>query len=270
MLCFLFVSLSDEKDKFKFSEHLALDIVENMLSDTSSMNTLHRAINYFLFSCNASECRWLMHAIIRAIFEWFLHMYYNGNLFLKLICLQKQSGPTKETGAFARNVAKFVAGNEQVWSESGPVCRSSRILHGKIVAHRTGAYNFCHFKWLYLKLCISHMYKFSDASTVDESPSSSENTKRSFNRTSKFLYLQVHTYIFWNISDMYEFWDFLCSSLSTMLEFDGYYLESSPCLVCNNPEVPFTVFHHCSLLMFIQISLETYNIFTRRTSSWTR
>ena len=26
-----------------------------------------------------------------------------------------------------------------------------------------------------------------------------------------------------------------------MVDFDGYYLESDPCLVCNNPEVPYTV-----------------------------
>jgi len=25
------------------------------------------------------------------------------------------------------------------------------------------------------------------------------------------------------------------------VEFDGFYLESDPCLVCNNPEVPFSV-----------------------------
>ena len=29
--------------------------------------------------------------------------------------------------------------------------------------------------------------------------------------------------------------------LSGYVEFDGYYLESDPCLVCNNPEVPFQV-----------------------------
>ncbi|XP_065191781.1 E3 ubiquitin-protein ligase UBR4-like isoform X2 [Sycon ciliatum] len=29
--------------------------------------------------------------------------------------------------------------------------------------------------------------------------------------------------------------------LSDMVDFDGYYLESDPCLVCNNPETPFTV-----------------------------
>lgn len=32
-----------------------------------------------------------------------------------------------------------------------------------------------------------------------------------------------------------------CSTLSGLVEFDGFYLESDPCLVCNNPEVPFSV-----------------------------
>ena len=32
----------------------------------------------------------------------------------------------------------------------------------------------------------------------------------------------------------------LYNSLASLVEFDGYYLESEPCLVCNNPEVPFT------------------------------
>lgn len=31
------------------------------------------------------------------------------------------------------------------------------------------------------------------------------------------------------------------STLSGLVEFDGFYLESDPCLVCNNPEVPFSV-----------------------------
>ncbi|KFM56803.1 E3 ubiquitin-protein ligase UBR4, partial [Stegodyphus mimosarum] len=30
------------------------------------------------------------------------------------------------------------------------------------------------------------------------------------------------------------------NSLQGLVEFDGYYLESEPCLVCNNPEVPYT------------------------------
>ncbi|XP_028980055.2 E3 ubiquitin-protein ligase UBR4 isoform X4 [Esox lucius] len=30
------------------------------------------------------------------------------------------------------------------------------------------------------------------------------------------------------------------STLSGLVEFDGFYLESDPCLVCNNPEVPFS------------------------------
>lgn len=32
-----------------------------------------------------------------------------------------------------------------------------------------------------------------------------------------------------------------CSMLQGLVDFDGYYLESDPCLVCNNPEVPYTV-----------------------------
>ena len=42
---------------------------------------------------------------------------------------------------------------------------------------------------------------------------------------------------------------FSCRMLSGFVEFDGYYLESDPCLVCNNPEVPFQVW----LSLFIEI-----------------
>ena len=31
----------------------------------------------------------------------------------------------------------------------------------------------------------------------------------------------------------------LYSCLSQLVSMDGYYLESEPCLVCNNPELPF-------------------------------
>lgn len=31
------------------------------------------------------------------------------------------------------------------------------------------------------------------------------------------------------------------SQLLSLVDFEGYYLESEPCLVCNDPEVPFTV-----------------------------
>ena len=31
------------------------------------------------------------------------------------------------------------------------------------------------------------------------------------------------------------------SQLASLVDFDGYYLESEPCLVCNDPEVPFNV-----------------------------
>ena len=32
----------------------------------------------------------------------------------------------------------------------------------------------------------------------------------------------------------------LYNTLASLVHFDGYYLESEPCLVCNNPEVPFS------------------------------
>lgn len=32
----------------------------------------------------------------------------------------------------------------------------------------------------------------------------------------------------------------LYSGLSQYVELEGYYLESEPCLVCNNPEIPFS------------------------------
>ena len=31
------------------------------------------------------------------------------------------------------------------------------------------------------------------------------------------------------------------SQLASLVDFDGYYLESEPCLVCNEPEIPYTV-----------------------------
>lgn len=43
-----------------------------------------------------------------------------------------------------------------------------------------------------------------------------------------------------------QYFFFFVSTLSGLVEFDGFYLESDPCLVCNNPEVPFSV----SLLQF--------------------
>jgi hypothetical protein len=32
---------------------------------------------------------------------------------------------------------------------------------------------------------------------------------------------------------------YIFSQLQGLVDFDGYYLESDPCLVCNNPEVPY-------------------------------
>ena len=31
------------------------------------------------------------------------------------------------------------------------------------------------------------------------------------------------------------------SQLLSIVDFDGYYLENKPCLVCNDPEVPYSV-----------------------------
>ena len=31
------------------------------------------------------------------------------------------------------------------------------------------------------------------------------------------------------------------SQLQMLVDFDGFYLESEPCLVCNDPEVPYNV-----------------------------
>ena len=43
--------------------------------------------------------------------------------------------------------------------------------------------------------------------------------------------------------------------LSGFVEFDGYYLESDPCLVCNNPEVPFQVSKTNNKFLFTCTSL---------------
>lgn len=46
--------------------------------------------------------------------------------------------------------------------------------------------------------------------------------------------------VFWKLM-LFVVVFFLFRMLSGFVEFDGYYLESDPCLVCNNPEVPFQV-----------------------------
>ena len=45
----------------------------------------------------------------------------------------------------------------------------------------------------------------------------------------------------WDVIHSPWFCFLLCSTLSGLVEFDGFFLESDPCLVCNNPEVPFSV-----------------------------
>ena len=48
--------------------------------------------------------------------------------------------------------------------------------------------------------------------------------------------------------------------LQGLVDFDGYYLESDPCLVCNNPEVPFQV-NFFSRLYLIQLKMNMHIVF---------
>ena len=45
------------------------------------------------------------------------------------------------------------------------------------------------------------------------------------------------------------------SQLASLVDFDGYYLESEPCLVCNDPEVPFNVSSIMYVLHVVLISI---------------
>lgn len=61
----------------------------------------------------------------------------------------------------------------------------------------------------------------------------------------KWMSLTIYRGIFnqfeLNSSRWVALYFFFFRMLSGYVEFDGYYLESDPCLVCNNPEVPFQV-----------------------------
>lgn len=48
------------------------------------------------------------------------------------------------------------------------------------------------------------------------------------------------------------------STLSGLVEFDGFYLESDPCLVCNNPEVPFSVSQEVHVCVSSVLSDDVY------------
>ncbi len=56
---------------------------------------------------------------------------------------------------------------------------------------------------------------------------------------------------------MWWFDVFSFSTLSGLVEFDGFYLESDPCLVCNNPEVPFSV---CSAQLYLMDTISSQNM----------
>lgn len=52
----------------------------------------------------------------------------------------------------------------------------------------------------------------------------------------------------------------LYTHVAQYVELDGFYLESEPCLVCNNPEVPFTSVKLSTIKVsyFIIMILSTY------------
>ena len=58
------------------------------------------------------------------------------------------------------------------------------------------------------------------------------------------LYICIHVFV-----DILIYICHCCcfSMLQGLLDFDGFYLESDPCLVCNNPEVNYSV---CTFLSF--------------------
>ena len=44
------------------------------------------------------------------------------------------------------------------------------------------------------------------------------------------------------------------NQLSSLVDFDGYYLESEPCLICNDPEVPYSVVRLTSIKSEVRYS----------------
>ena len=53
-------------------------------------------------------------------------------------------------------------------------------------------------------------------------------------------------------------WYYVCSMLQGLVDFDGYYLESDPCLVCNNPEVPYAV--SVAVFLLFQVTMNYTSI----------
>ena len=55
-------------------------------------------------------------------------------------------------------------------------------------------------------------------------------------------------------------WCCVCSMLQGLVDFDGYYLESDPCLVCNNPEVPYAVSIAVILLFHVAMNCTSISL----------
>jgi len=51
----------------------------------------------------------------------------------------------------------------------------------------------------------------------------------------------------------------LYSHLAQFVELDGYYLESEPCLVCNNPEVALSSIKLSSIKVYVSVLIQISN-----------
>lgn len=69
--------------------------------------------------------------------------------------------------------------------------------------------------------------------------------------------------VFWKLM-LFVVVFFLFRMLSGFVEFDGYYLESDPCLVCNNPEVPFQVWLSLFIYVLCSPSSAVFRDFTQQ------
>lgn len=63
-----FLFFKEDKEKFKFSDKLASQIADYLISD-DVLPFLEKVLKYFLLACNASECRWQIHSIVQSMFE---------------------------------------------------------------------------------------------------------------------------------------------------------------------------------------------------------
>lgn len=163
----------DEKEYFKFSEQSALYIIEKLLKEENRA-LFSKTVKYFLFSCNASECRWQIHAIMRSVFESKINAKIKEGL---LQCMWNDLWPF--VSRYGKKSAQFVDLLGYYTAKFVPSSQMQPLL-----------------------IKVLELLKKQNNLLTDH--------------PNAYLY----------------------NTLSLLLEFDGYYLETNPCLVCNNPEVP--------------------------------